>query len=66
VLGLADKVEPRYAWSQVEAAILALPLTAFVAALRVGMSEESGCRIARAQMLDMVRRQLDEQAKGTQ
>jgi hypothetical protein len=50
--------EPRFSAEQIEAAILALPLKYFVAALHFGVSEESGCTIARSQMADDVRRRL--------
>lgn len=58
MLSLAEQVEPRYSAAQVEQAILELPLSHFVAALRYGVSEEHGCRIAREQMATDVRRRL--------
>jgi hypothetical protein len=60
---LVDLVSPRFAREQVEAAILAIPLERFTAALRFGLSDEDGCRLARAQMVDDVIRELDRQLK---
>jgi hypothetical protein len=39
-----------FSLAQIEAAVLAIPLERFTAALRFGISEEHGCRLAREQM----------------
>lgn len=61
---LVDHVSPRFSWEQVEAAVLAIPLERFTAALRFGLSDEDGCRLARAQMADDIRRELSKNASA--
>ena len=56
---------PRWTRKQIEAAVLAIPLIRFGAALKFGESTEDGFKQARATMADDIRRklvQLDEEA----
>jgi hypothetical protein len=54
MISLVELVSYRFTKEQIEAAILAIPLQRFTAALHFGLSDEDGCRLARAQMADDV------------
>jgi hypothetical protein len=58
MLSLADRMDPRFTLEQIEQAILQIPDIHITAAARYGISAEEGCRMARAQMADDVRRHL--------
>lgn len=56
---LTDPRAPSFTWPQIESAVLALSDRHITAAATLGLSTESGCALARAQLAIDIRRALE-------